>query len=149
MSNELLEHKSLVKRNLKWLISASVLIVFSVLIFFSSGLDGITADLTKAYTDTELYENALEKVKSDERIVEILGEIDAIDKFAILEGSVKYSSDSKTVNSSIRIKGVKGKGMMDITANRIGSKWGYEKINFRIEKPFEDKQTIEIIKTKN
>lgn len=144
--NELVEDISWWKRNWKWLIPISGIIIISCIIFFTSGLSGITSELTQAYSDTELYENALEKVKSDKRAIEILGEIQPIDNFAILEGSVKYSANYKTVNSSIRLKGAKGKGMMDITANRIDSKWNYEKINLRIEKPTEKKQTIEIIK---
>lgn len=147
MDNELINQKSWWKQNWKWLIPIIGIVLFSMVMFFSTGLDGITADLTRAYTDTTLYENALEKVKSNEKVLEILGEINVIDKFAILEGSVKYSDDNKIVNSSVRLKGSKGKGMMDITAKRNGNIWDYEKINLRIEKPSEKKQTIEIIRT--
>ena len=147
MNNELIEEKSWWERHWKWIIPTSGIIFISAIIFFSSGLGGITADITKAYADTELYENALEKVKSNQRVSEILGEIEEIDKFAIVEGSVKYATDNKTVNSSTRITGTKGKAKMDIIANRIDDKWIYEKINLRITKPIEEKQTIEIITT--
>ena len=107
MNNELIKQQSWWKRNWKWFIPAIAVLTFSILIFLSSGLDAITANLTKAYADTALYENALQKVKAEERVIEIIGEIQTIDKFAILEGSVKYSEDNKTVTSSIRVKGTK------------------------------------------
>lgn len=143
MSNELITQKSWCKRNWKWFIPLTGIILILIIVFFSSGLGGTTADLTQAYADTELYENALQKVKSDKRVIEILGEIEPIDKLAILEGSVKYSQDNKTVNTSIRLKCIKGKAKMDITANRIDNKWDYEKINLRIREPIE--KTLEII----
>lgn len=147
MNNELIQQKSWWKNNWKWLIPAVGILLISIVLFLSSGLGAITADFTKAYTDTQLYEKALGKVKSDKRVIEILGEIEPIDNFAIMEGSVKYSDDNKTVNSSIRITGAKGKAKMDITANLINDNWDYEKINLRISEPIEKKQTIEIITT--
>jgi hypothetical protein len=144
MNNELIEQKSWWKRNWKWLVPLSGIILISLGIFFSSGMDGIATDLVQAYEDTELYDNALEKAKSDERVTELLGEIKPIDQLAILEGHVEYSNDNKTVNSSIRIIGNKGKGSLDISADRMNNEWNYTKINVRIKNPPENKQTIEI-----
>ena len=144
MNNELIEQKSWWKRNWKWLVPLSGIILISLGIFFSSGMDGIATDLVQAYADTELYDNALEKAKSDERVTELLGEIKPIDQLAILEGHVEYSNDNKTVNSSIRIIGNKGKGSLDISADRMNNEWNYTKINVRINNPPENKQTIEI-----
>jgi hypothetical protein len=63
-------------------------------IFISFGMGGIGADLVKAYSDTELYENALEKVKSDQKVNDLLGEMEPIDKLAILEGTVHYTNEN-------------------------------------------------------
>lgn len=145
MNNELIKQKSWLNRNWKWLIPCTGIILISMVVFFSSSLGGVTTDLIQAYTDTKLYENALEKVKSDKRVTEILGEIEPIDKSAILEGSVKYSADNKTVNTSIRLTGTKGKAKMDIIADQVDGQWDYKKINLRIRKPVEKQQTIEII----
>ena len=109
-------------------------------------MGGIGADLVQAYSDTELYENALEKVKTDQKVAELLGEIEPIDKLAILEGEVHYTNKNQTVNSSIRLKGTKGKARMDITADKINNEWEYKIINVRIKNPPEKKQTIKIIK---
>ncbi|MFH6768802.1 cytochrome c oxidase assembly factor Coa1 family protein [Gaetbulibacter aquiaggeris] len=145
MYNELIKQKSWWNRNWKWFVPVSViLLILAVLI--SSGMGGIGADLAKAYSDTELYENALNRVKSDQKVIKLLGDIEPIDKLAILEGEVQYTNDNQTVNSTIRIKGVKGKARMDIIADRINNEWEYKKINVRIKSPPEKKQTIEIIK---
>ncbi|PKG42537.1 cytochrome c oxidase assembly factor Coa1 family protein [Psychroflexus sp. MES1-P1E] len=147
MNNELIEQKSWWKRNWKWLVPVSGIMIISLVIFFSTGMGGIATDLAQAYADTELYENALERAKSDERVTELLGEIEPIDKMAIMEGQVEFSNENKTVNSTIRIVGDKGKARMDISADRIKNKWNYTKIKVRIKNPPELKQTIEISTT--
>lgn len=144
MNNELIEQKSRWKQNWKWLIPVSGITVILIVIFFSSGMNGIVTDFAQAYADTELYEKALEKVKSDKRVTQLLGEIQPLDKMAILEGQVEYSKENKTVNSTIRIAGDKGKARMDISAERIKNEWNYKKINVRIINPTELKQTIEV-----
>ena len=146
MNNELIEQKSWWKRNWKWFVSVCGILLIIISVFISSGMGRIGADLAQAYSDTELYENALDKAKSDQKVTELLGEIEPIDKLAILEGEVHYTNDNQTVNSTIRIKGEKGKARMDIIADRINNEWKYKKINVRIKSPPEKKQTIEVIK---
>ena len=147
MNNELIEQKKWWKRNWKWFVPVCGILLIIMSIFISSGMGGIGVDLAQAYSDNELYENALEKVKSNQKVNELLGTIEPIDKFAILEGNVHYTNENLTVNSSIRLKGTKGKARMDITANKINNEWEYKIINVRIKNPPEKKQTIIIIKT--
>lgn len=144
MDNELIEHKSWWKQNRKWFVPVCGMFLIAVYIFFSSGTSGITTDIVQAYNDTDLYENALKKAASDPRVKDMLGEIAPIDKMAIIEGQVQYSNNNKTVNSTIRINGSKGKARMDISANKVKNKWSYSKINIRIKNPPEKRQTIEI-----
>jgi hypothetical protein len=145
MNNELIEQKSWWKKNWKWVVSVGGVFLFLITFSISTGLLGISADIAQAYSDTQLYDKALDQVKSDERVIELLGEIQPIDKLAILEGSVEYSNDNKTVKSSIRLVGTKGRAALDIIADRLDNKWHYRKINLRIKKPIENKQTIEIL----
>ena len=146
MNNEMIEQKSWWKRNWKWFVPLSGISLIIISVFISFGMGGIGADLAQAYSDTELYENALEKAKSEQKVIELLGEIEPIDKLAILEGEVHFTNNNQTVNSSIRLKGTKGKARMDITADKINNEWNYIVINIRIKNPPEKKQTIEIIK---
>lgn len=145
MNNELLEQKTWWKRNWKWFVPVFGLILISIAIFFSSGMDGVATDLAQAYADTELYEKALEKVKSNEKVTGLLGEIKPIDKMAIFEGQVEYTNNNNTVTSTVRIVGTKGNANMDISANRLNNTWSYNKIHIRIKKPIENKQTIKVV----
>lgn len=147
MSNELIKPKNWWSRNWKWLVPICGLIFISILLFFTTGMNGIATDFAQAYSETELYENAIEKVNSEPKINELLGEIEPIDKLAILEGEVRYSNSNNTVDSTIKINGSKGKANIDISADKISGKWSYTKINVRIKKPVDKKQTIEIYST--
>lgn len=135
MSNELIKPKNWWSRNWKWLVPICGLMLISILIFFTTGMNGIATDFAQAYSETELYEDAIEKVNSEPKINEILGEIKPIDKLTILEGEVRYSNANNTVNSTVKINGSKGKANMDISADKIDGKWNYTKINVRIKKP--------------
>lgn len=106
--------------------------------FFGSGLGGKVKDISKAYADSGLYDNAIQEVKKDSEVIKILGEIEPTDNFAIAEGYVEYSEDNKEVRSTIRIKGSKGRGKLDIYAERNESSWNYKEIKIRVrglEKP--------------
>ncbi|PKD17303.1 hypothetical protein APR41_18570 [Salegentibacter salinarum] len=144
MNNDLLQQKSWWNRNWKWVLPIFGIIFISIAVFFSSNMDGVAADLAQAYADTELYNNALVKVKTDQKAKVLLGDIEPIDKMAILEGHVEYSSDNKSVYSSVRIVGTKGKANMDISADRINNKWKYNEISIRIKNPPEKKQEWKI-----
>lgn len=145
MNNELLEQKSWWKRHWKWLVSVFVLLFLCSVLFFTSGMGSVTTDLAQAYAQPQLYENALEKVRSNEKVKKLLGEIEPIDQLAILEGAVHFSDNNKTVNSSIRVIGSKGKAIMDLVAAKPDTTWIYKELSIRIKKPASKKQKISII----
>ncbi len=144
MNNDLKNQDGWCKRNWKWVIPVFGIIAISITVLLSSDMDGVAADLAKAYADPGLYNNALEKVRTDHRVKALLGEIRPIEKMAILEGQVEYTNNDKTVFSSVRIIGTKGKANMDISADRINNTWNYNQIKIRIKNPPENKQEIEI-----
>ena len=145
MNNELITNNSWWKRNWKWLVSTSMLFIVLIAMVLYSGMGKIGKDLAQAYTDEELYERALDQLKSHPKVIELLGEISPIDQLAILEGEVHYTNENKKVNSTIRLKGTKGNARMDITAIKNNTEWEYKIINVRIKNPPENKQTIEIV----
>lgn len=144
MDNELIVEKSWWKRNWKWFLP-TFLVVFLLLfgVILSSSIDGNITDIAQAYSDNSLYEKAIEKAKTNERVIELIGEIEPIDKLAILEGNAVYSNNNNSVELSIRVKGNKGKGKMDISAEKNGKELEYKKINIRIKEP---KEEIQILK---
>jgi hypothetical protein len=144
MDNELIVNKNWWSKNWKWFLPTSVLLFLLFLGFIlSSNNGGNVTDIAQAYTDDSLYNNAFEKAKTNKRVLELLGEIKPIDKLAILEGNAVYSSDNNFVKSSVRIKGNKGKGKMDIWAIKSGIQWKYKTITIRVKNP---KEEILIIK---
>ena len=144
MDNELIVEKSWWKRNWKWFLP-TFLLMFLLLfgLILSSSMDGNITDIAQAYFDNSLYEKAIEKAKTNQRVIEVIGEIEPIDKLAILEGNTVYSNNNNLVEASVRLKGNKGKGKMDISAVKDGKGWKYKKINIRIKEP---KEEIQILK---
>lgn len=145
MSNDLLVQKSWWQRTWKWWVALTVLILILVGSLFTSGFGGILGDYSKAYADPLLYDGALESVGQNERVQEVLGDLQPIDAATILNGSVIYSDGDRSVNSTIKITGEHGKAMLDIVADRMNDAWIYKKITIRIKKPIEKKETIEIL----
>ena len=145
MRNELIVKQTWWNRYWKWLLTIVLFISALIVIFFSSGLNTIASDLTIAYTDDVLFENAIQQINSNEKVNELLGNIKPLDKMAILEGQVAYSNNHKTVKASTRIIGTKGKAVLDISASKIRGQWSYQDIQVRIKKPKEQKQTIKIV----
>lgn len=96
----------------------------------------------KAYTDTQLYEKAINVAQQNEEVRAVLGELKPLDELAILEGSVIYSENYNSVELHCRINGSKGKGKLDVYADRKGNNWDYMKIRIRIKQP---KQTIQVL----
>lgn len=144
MDNDLKVEKSWWKRNWKWFLPTFLLLFFLLCgLLLNSSIDGSVTDIAKAYSDNSLYEKAIEKAKTNQRVIEAIGEIEPIDKLAILEGNAIYSNNNNSVELSVRVKGNKGKGKMDISADKNGKEWEYKKISIRIKEP---KETIQILK---
>jgi hypothetical protein len=138
MDNELIEKKIWLKRNWKWSVPATILLVFILGLFLTSNSsEGIT-DIVQAYNDNSLYEMAIKKANSDKRIIQSIGIIQPIDKLAILEGNTVYSNNNNSVLLSVRIKGTKGNGKLDISADKIRTVWKYKKIIVRNKSPKEE-----------
>ena len=144
MDNELIVEKSWWKINWKWFLPTFLLIFLLLFgLILSSIIDGNVTDIAQVYSDNSLYEKAIEKAKTNKRVLEVIGQIEPIDKLAILEGNAIYSNNNNSVELSVRVKGNKGKGKMDISADKNGNEWEYKKINIRIKEP---KEEIQILK---
>jgi len=138
MDNELIEKKIWLKQNWKWSVPATILLVFIFGLFLTSNSsEGIT-DIVQAYNDNSLYEMAIKKANSDKRIIQSIGIIQPIDRLAILEGNTVYSNNNNSVLLSVRIKGTKGNGKLDISADKIRTVWKYKKIIVRNKSPKEE-----------
>ncbi len=127
-------------RNWKWL--TPVLILFSGLAVIISLAGNEISGVVSVFSDSEIYENALKIAKGNEEVQQTLGDLQPIDLMAIAEGTIRYSNNNNTVDISVRVKGLKGKGKLDISANKVQNEWVYSRIKIRIKRP---KQTIKIL----
>lgn len=130
--DELIKEKHWGRRNWKWLVPITALLIGIItLLSLTSGL----TSFAQAYTEPALYENALEKARQNEKVIEVLGLLQPVDKLTILEGNVVYTNDNKAVDLTFRITGSKGKGKMDISAVRKNNNWEYQLIKIRTKTP--------------
>lgn len=141
--NEIIEHKSWLSKNRIWLYPLILLIVAGTILFSNSKLGKSTGDIAKAYADVELCESAIKMAQTNADVTTFLGALEPLDKLAIIEGTVIYGENDKSVALHCRVKGSKGKGKIDIYAERNKDVWDYKKIDIRLKEP---KQTIEVIK---
>ncbi|TXE10752.1 hypothetical protein ES711_02260 [Gelidibacter salicanalis] len=148
MNNDLITNKNWWQRHKRWFVPTLGIVCLVIGLLISSGLGAIGSDVTRAYTDPALYEDALTQVKLHPEVTKLLGTIAPIDKFAILEGQIQYTNDDQTVNSTVRINGSKGKAKLDISADRVQNEWNYKTIRVRIVSPTEHNQTIEVLQKK-
>ena len=147
MSHNPTHQKNWWKLHWKWVLPVAGLIALLISTYFTSGLSKIGTDFAQAYADTELYDQALKKVKSNSKVAEVLGELQPMDKLAILEGDVRYFNNTRNVTSSVRITGAKGKAIMDLEAHKLQDEWIYSSIKVRLKTPPENKQSIAIYTT--
>ncbi|KQX15037.1 cytochrome c oxidase assembly factor Coa1 family protein [Flavobacterium sp. Root420] len=138
MDNDLIVKETWLKRNWKWSIPAAIVFIFILGLLLTSNSQENITDIVQAYSDNSLYEKAIEKANSNKRILQTIGIIQPIDKLAILEGNAVYTNSNNSVELSVRIKGDKGIGKLDITADKVGKKWRYKKIIMRNKNPKEE-----------
>lgn len=141
MDNDLIPEKNWWKRNLKWFITVSIFLILCG-VFLSFIFQGNLTEIVQSYSDNSLYEKAIDKAKTNQRVLDVIGEIAPVDKLAILECNAIYSNNNNSVKTSIRINGSKGKGKMDIAADKKEGEWIYKKINIRIKEPKEEIQVL-------
>ena len=128
--NELIKEKNWGRRNWRWLVPITAFMIGIIaLLSLTSGL----TSFAQAYAEPSLYENALERARQNERVIEVLGNLQPVDKLTILEGNVVYTENNNAVDLTFRVTGSKGKGKMDISATKINGNWDYELIKIRVK----------------
>lgn len=147
--NTVKREKPWYKRKRTWFLLFVLLCLGLFISSLPSGLGRNIGFLAKAYSEPEICEGALEITKKNEKILEILGELEPMRSLDMLEGSVGYSKGMDSVAITIGVRGDEKNGKirsnMDVLAHRINGKWEYLNIKVRIKGPPELKQTILIL----
>ncbi|MFY8110474.1 MAG: cytochrome c oxidase assembly factor Coa1 family protein [Flavobacterium sp.] len=131
MNNDGIDSDSWMKRNWKWLLPATITILFLTFYAIIPVLNNEAPQFIKAYSDTKIFEKAIAIANANSEVKTTIGTIEAIDKLAILEGNIVYANNDSSIASTIRVKGNHNQGKMDFTANKKGSEWIFQKITVR------------------
>jgi hypothetical protein len=135
MNNDGIDSGSWTKRNRKWLLPTTIAILFFTLNTIIPVLNNEAPQFIKAYSDTKVFEKAIEIANTNSKSKSTFGTIEAIDKLTILEGNTVYSNNYTSIASTIRIKGNHNQGKMDFTAHKKGNEWVFQKITVRCKNP--------------
>jgi hypothetical protein len=130
---DIITDKSWLKRNYKWLVP-SVVVVMGVIALLSFSGDGL-AGFARAYSDKALYNGALALAKKDAGAKDLLGTLEPYDNLALMESSIDYADNEQSVVFTVRVKGSKGKGRMDVAATKVAGAWHYSAIKIRSKNP--------------
>lgn len=136
--NGLIPEKNWWGKNWKWLLPLSGFSIAGIfmVIFLITGM----ADLALAYADPSLCQNAIAEANKNELVILRLGKLEPISELAMVEGNAAYSDNNQTIAVTVRVSGEKGKGKMDISADKANGKWHYKSIKIRIKETGEEIQ---------
>jgi len=143
MNNDVIDNDSWTKRNWKWLLPATIAILFLTFYTIIPVLNNEAPQFIKAYSDTKVFEKVLAIANANSDVKTTIGTIEAIDKLTILEGNIVYSNNDTSIASTIRIKGNLNQGKMDFTANKKGNEWIFQKITIRCKNPKKEIHVLE------
>ncbi len=132
--NETILKRSWWIRNWKWLLVTSAMLSFITFFFLMTG--NATFRYGSVLVQPDLIHNAHRKAQVNENVIEKLGHLSSHNFFRLLEGEVTYANDYNTVTITVGIRGTKGRGKLDIIANRDKENWQYQKITVRIKGPY-------------
>jgi hypothetical protein len=142
MDNEIVQHKNWLQRNIKWFAPVLAVVLLLGSVVFSAVSDAQLGGYANAMADDALYANALKQAQANDEVTKVLGTLEPVDQLAIIESNVNYSDNNNAVNLSVRVKGSKAKGRMDVVAAKVNKAWHYNTIKIRIKDP---KQEIVVL----
>ena len=137
------------QQNMKWFVPLAGVFILIIGFFTFTMFGDHFNNFAQAYAEDDLVENAVKIAGEDRRVQEVVGEIQPVDKMAVLNGEVSYSKDNNAVEMTFKIKGTKTSAMLNVAAERAGEHWDYHKIDVRIKNPPEKKQTIKVLEKGN
>ena len=132
--DELIKHRSRCKRNGKWFTIALGILLFFVLAIAFLSIGTRISNITKAYVDPDLMENAIIKAQENEEVVELFGNLESVSGMDIARGIVNYSNNDTTIDIYVHIKGSKEQGRMRVFADWNNDKWIYNNISIASKK---------------
>ena len=116
--------KSWFSRNWPWVVPVGGCLTIIVIFFVFLG--SVIFGVSKAFTNSGPYKDALAKAQEDKYIIEMLGE--PIETNGIMKGSLKFQNDEGSVDISIPIKGPDGEARVYIVGSKKDDTWTYSEL---------------------
>lgn len=129
--------KSWFSRNWGWVLGGGCLtLIIIVVLFFGSIIFGVS----KMFTSSTPYKNAMEQAFTNDDVVAILGE--PIESDGIMQGNISLNGDDGEADFRIPIKGPNGNARIVVVAYKNYGEWTYEKLYVQIK---ETKEVINLL----
>lgn len=136
--SEQIQKKGWFSRNWLWFVPVSGCLLLIVLFVF--GIGAAFFGVSKILTGSEPYQYAIEKTKSNEKVLQILGE--PIETNGMMNGNISTSGSDGEANFKIPIKGSKGEARIIVVAEKDYGEWKYEELYVQIR---ETKEKINLL----
>ncbi|MBL0737003.1 hypothetical protein JI750_08925 [Flavobacterium sp. GN10] len=126
-SNELIQQKSWLNRNWKWLIPSGCLTLIILAALF---IGGIFYEVTSVLKDSEAYKESMLAVENNKLVVEKLGS--PVETDGMVSGVVTSHNNVRACDVQVPLKGPKGKGTLFVVGEKRGT-WKYSEMSVYIE----------------
>jgi hypothetical protein len=116
------------QRNLKWVITAGVLLV---LLFFGLFIAAVLLLATTAMRSNDVHRTAMEQVSGNPEAVALLGT--PVEPGWLSSGSIDVNPRSGTADLSIPVSGPLGRGDISVVAHKSGGTWYFSELRLEVE----------------
>ncbi|WP_353777320.1 cytochrome c oxidase assembly factor Coa1 family protein [Winogradskyella sp. 3972H.M.0a.05] len=123
------KQKSWFGRNWPWVLPVGGCLI--VILLFVFGVGAVIFGATKMISGSEPYEYAVTTAKTNETVINILG--DNIEPDGMMSGNISYSNNDGEADITIPIKGSKGEGSVSVKAQKTDGEWYYEALYVTIK----------------
>ena len=121
--------KSWFRRNWPWVVPVGGCLTLIIIFFVFLG--SVIFGVSKAFTSSTPYQDALIKAQEDEYIVQVLGE--PIETNGIMQGELNFKNNTGMADISIPIKGPEGEARIYVVGTKQNDTWTYSELYVIIE----------------
>ena len=122
--NELVPQKSWFSRNWPWVVPLGGCLTLILLFVF--GIGAAIFGISKAFTASGPYMDAVHEASHNQYVIEILGE--PIETDGIMNGEISTHNDSGDVDLNIPLKGPNGKAKVYVIGEKIAGEGSYQEM---------------------
>lgn len=118
-------------RNWKWAAPVGCLILLLPLLALTGFVGAILAIVFGSIKSTDVYEEALARVRSSPAAIEALGQ--PIEDGLLMGGNIQVNGPSGSADLSIPVHGPKGEGDLYVVASKSAGRWEYQTLELEVD----------------